>query len=52
MNNGVVNFNKTTLVKYNGNWFAVTGGKVAWGYTGKINYNGVVYNVVGGVVRF
>jgi len=30
----------------------VAGGKVAWGYTGKINYNGRAYNVVSGVVRF
>ena len=52
MKNGVVNFSKTTLVKYGNNWYAVAGGKVAWGYTGNLKYNGGAYRVVNGVVKF
>ena len=50
--NGAVNFNKTTLVKYGSNWYAVAKGQVAWKYTGKLAYNGRYFNVVNGVVKF
>ena len=51
MKNGVLNTN-TTLCKYGNNWFAVSGGKVAWNYSGTIKYYGTTYNVVKGVVKF
>ena len=31
---------------------AVSGGKVAWGYSGTMKYNGGTYNVVNGTVKF
>ena len=49
--NGVLN-TSTTLCRYGNSWFAVSGGKVAWGYTGKLKYNGSYFNVVKGIVKF
>ena len=49
--NGVLN-TSTTLCKYNNTWFVVSGGKVAWGYTGNMKYNGGTFKVVNGIVRF
>ena len=50
--NGRIDFSSTTLCKYSNNWYAVTNGKVAWGYSGKLEYNGRKYNIKNGIVRF
>ena len=42
----------TTLVKYNGSWWYVSGGKVNFGATGLCKYNGTWWYVKNGKVSF
>ncbi len=49
--NGVLN-TSTTLCKYGNAWYCVSGGKVAWNYTGLCKYGSAWYYVQKGVVNF
>ena len=50
MENGQINWNDETLVKYGNNWFYVKNGHVDWSYSGDCRYDGTFYRVESGVM--
>ena len=50
MENGQINWNDETLVKYGNNWFFVKNGHVDWSYSGDCRYDGTFYTVKNGVM--
>ena len=50
MENGQINWNDETLVKYGNNWFYVRNGHVDWSYSGDCRYDGTFYTVENGVM--
>ena len=50
--NGDINWNANTLVKYGDSWFYVLNGEIAWDYVGLVCFNDVWYYVENGVVNF
>ena len=50
MENGQINWNDETLVKYGNNWFYVRNGHVDWSYSGDCRYDGTFYTVENGIM--
>jgi hypothetical protein len=48
--NGQINWNDETLVKYGNNWFYVRNGHVDWSYSGDCRYDGTFYTVENGIM--